>query len=180
VSRTGAAPSLAAQRTLLDEDRLGTICHKGLAWLLTHELPLDEPHAVFAADAMLGRDVAVVYRASLRAWVAGATVRYERHFRRSDAWRFLGAEVIVDEVALDMLWVNFDGRVEADELKTGLEPAGSLASSLAQAIGQARAAAAIIGSQFQAVRLVVLNDPQLSAVIAPDGSTQPLFTRRAP
>ena len=166
---------LAAQRALLYEDRLGTICHRAIAWLLTNDLPLTERAAVKATDAVLARRVAPVYRASIRSWVAGAVVRYDTHFRRSSAWRFLGAEAITGDVALDLIWVDSRGHLEADELKTGLSPAGRSAQSFAQATAQASEAAAVFGARFQAVRLIVLTKPELSLVVRPDGSSRPLF-----
>lgn len=166
---------LEAQRALLYEDRLGTICHGVFARLLTYDLPLTERAAVRATDAVLGRHVAPVYRASIRSWVAGAVVRYDTQFRRSASWRFLGAEAITGDVALDLMWVNSRGELEADELKTGLSPAGRLTRSLAQASGQAAEAAAVFGARFKAVRLIVLTKPELSVVVKPDGSSRPLF-----
>ena len=169
------ALSLAAQRAMLHEDQLGTVSHRAIAWLLSHDLPLNDVQAVRATDEIIGPDVAPIYRASVRAWVSGVVGRYERYFRRDGAWSFLGAEAILGDVALDLLWVNTSGCLEADELKTGTSPAGRIADSVAQARHQAKAAFASLGSTFRAVRLIVVTNPPLSAVVHPDGSTRPLF-----
>ncbi len=171
--------SLGGQRALLREDRVGTLCHRALAWLLAHDLPLDEPHAVAATNAVLPQ-VAPVYQLSMRAWISSSIARYRHRFERESRWRFVGAELIVGDVALDLLWIDASGRIEADELKTGPQPAGSINRSIAQATAQARIGSAALGRRFDAVRLVVLNDPALSVWVRPDGSSRPVFETSGP
>jgi hypothetical protein len=65
---------------------------------------------------MLPAGLAPVHRQALLPFVVPMAASYLRHFKRP-GWRFLGSEVIVGDVALDLLWQR-GSRLEADEVKS--------------------------------------------------------------
>lgn len=84
-------------------------------------------------------------------------------------WSVVGSEVVVGEVALDLLWEKA-GALEADEVKTGSRAAaGYLNEAKAQAQGQAEVARQYLGEAFRGVRLVLLKAPSTSLTVSPKG-----------
>jgi hypothetical protein len=68
----------------------------------------------------------------------------------------LGSEVILGDVALDLLWQH-GSRLEADEVKSSASaPTLWRATAEAQAAAQARAARQHFGSAFAGVRIAAL------------------------
>jgi hypothetical protein len=132
----------------------GTLCHRVIAELCARGTT--DPRSIeTVAAAMLPVGLAPVHRQALMTFVVPMAASYVRHFRRS-GWRFLGSEVIVGDVALDLLWQR-GNRLEADEVKSSAStPTLWRAGAEAQAAAQARAARRHFGSGFSGVRIVGL------------------------
>jgi len=135
----------------------GTLCHRLIAELCAREVT--DPHAIEShARALLPDGLAVVHRRALLSFIVPMAASYLAHFSRA-GWRFEGSEVIVGDVALDLLWRR-DGRLQADEVKSSASTAASWQAQAAlQAKGQARAARAHYGQAFEGVRVVALAVP---------------------
>lgn len=116
------------------------------------------------ARKMAAGRLPAVYRQSARQRVATAAATYFREFARP-GWRFEGAEVIVGDLALDLLWSK-SGHLEADEIKSGLAaPQDWRHAVRQQAAAQADAARAVYGSAFRGVRAVLLAAPRESFLV---------------
>jgi hypothetical protein len=145
-----------AGRARLRSDSVGALTHEAIAVALTSGD--DVRDAAGAARAVVPSHIAPVYRLALLHRVTTATAVYLRDLPRDPAeWKLLGSEMIVDGVCLDLLFADSRGRIEADEIKTGLlGPAAQLPWVLAQVDAQLQAGQNIFGSAFVAVRLVDL------------------------
>ncbi len=132
----------------------GALCHRLIAEICAREIT--EPRSIETlAAAMLPARLAPVHRQALLAFVVPMAASYLRHFRRP-GWRFLGSEVIVGDVALDLLWQR-GSRLEADEVKSSASaPTLWRAAAEAQAAAQARAARRHFGGAFAGVRIAAL------------------------
>ncbi len=132
----------------------GALCHRLIAEICAREIT--EPHSIETlAGAMLPARLAPVHRQALLAFVVPMAASYLRHFRRP-GWRFLGSEMIVGDVALDLLWQR-ESRLEADEVKSSASaPTLWRAAAEAQAAAQAHAARRHFGGAFAGVRIVAL------------------------
>lgn len=97
----------------------------------------------------------IVMNRSRLAYVETAAAAYF-HWFSPHGWNFIGAEVIRHGVAFDLVWER-DGRVLADELKSGLGSLGPGDQELrAQLESQAEAGFAEWGESFAGVRAVLL------------------------
>lgn len=109
-----------------------------------------------------------VYRQSMNQRVVTASAAYFRLFPRR-GWEFVGSEINVGEVRLDLLWRRGDV-FQADELKSGsvaIEAGSGVV--LDQAKAQFRAGRNEFGSAFEAVRVVLLMHPNKSYYLKEDG-----------
>jgi hypothetical protein len=132
----------------------GTFCHQLIAELCKRQIT-GSPAIEAAALALAPARLAAVHRQALLSFVVPMAASYVRHFARP-GWRFLGAEVIVGDVALDLLWQR-RGRLEADEVKSSAsEPTAWRPAAEAQALAQAHAGREHYGSSFAGVRIVAL------------------------
>ena len=95
--------------------------------------------------------------------MATSVAKYFSHFRRSPDWIFLGAEVNVGDVRMDLLWVDREGRIEADEVKPGIGAVfGKERELRAQLSSQVEAGNELFGNDFRGVRAVLLARPDQS------------------
>jgi hypothetical protein len=132
----------------------GALCHRLIAELCAHEITMTGSIEPFAA-AVLPAELAPVHRQALLAFVVPMAASYLRHFSRP-GWQFLGSEVIVGEVALDLLWQR-GSRLEADEVKSSASaPTLGRAAAEVQAATQARCGRRHFGDAFAGVRITVL------------------------
>lgn len=134
---------------------MGTLIHSVLANLLRKSDAITPASIRAETDAHLPSDLATVYRQSLRQRAVGAVLTYEREFR-VDGWRFAGAETIVQDSALDLVWVTSAGLVYADEIKTGLNARLFLDQLTSQCAGQYAAGIQVFGPRFSGVRAILL------------------------
>jgi hypothetical protein len=138
----------------------GSLCHRLIAELC--ERGVTDPHEIEpVARTVLPPRLAVAHRQALLSFLVGMAGSYLSHFARP-GWRFLGSEVIVGDVALDLLWQRGE-RLKADEVKScASQREGWLAAAEAQARAQVREARTHFGSQFAGVRVVALAFPNAS------------------
>ncbi len=132
----------------------GALCHQLIAELCAREIT--EPHAIEPhARALLPQRLAAVHQQALLSFLVPMAGSYLTRFARP-GWRFAGSEVIVGEVALDLLWERA-GRLQADEVKSCASTTLAWRERAAtQAHAQARAARAHYGQAFEGVRVVAL------------------------
>ena len=138
----------------------GSLCHQLIAELC--DRAITDPHEIEPlARSVLPPRLAVVRRQALLSFLVPMAGSYLRHFARPD-WRFMGSEIIVGSVALDLLWQRGE-RLEADEVKSCASGAeGWLPAAEAQAREQALACRVHFGSRFAGVRVVALAIPSTS------------------
>lgn len=137
------------------DDRVGTLVHQVLASLLSRRAPITVAAVREEVDVRLPVRLASVYRQSLRQRVVGAAMIYETEFRES-TWRFAGAEMIIGDSALDLVWFAPGGYVYADEIKSGISASALLDQITAQCRAQFDAGSEIFGRRFVGVRAVLL------------------------
>ena len=132
----------------------GRLCHLLISELCAKRA--SDPHAVeTVARGLLPPTLSPVHRQALLSFIVPMGASYLRHYARP-GWRFLGSEVIVGDVALDLLWQR-GSRLEADEVKSSAaQPAEWMPAAEAQARAQVQAARAHYGSAFAGVRVVAL------------------------
>jgi hypothetical protein len=132
----------------------GALCHTLIAEICAREIT--DPHSIEAlAATVLPAGLAPVHRQALLTFLVPMAGSYLRHFSRP-GWRFLGSEVIVGDVALDLLWQH-GSRLEADEVKSSAStPTLWRAAAQAQAAAQAGAGRRHFGEAFAGVRIAVL------------------------
>lgn len=106
-------------------------------------------------DRQLPVDLPTVYRQSLRQQVGVAVQRYSNGFIRP-GWRFLAAEAVHGDAAMDLLWISPSELLTADELKTGAQAELFTASIAEQATTQFVACRDAYGESFDSVRVVLL------------------------
>ncbi|HEV3321088.1 MAG TPA: hypothetical protein VG147_02725 [Solirubrobacteraceae bacterium] len=132
----------------------GTLCHRLIAEICVCEIT-DTRSIEALAAAMLPAGLAPVYRQALLTFLVPMAGSYLRHFSRP-GWRFLGSEVIVGPIALDLLWQH-GSRLEADEVKSSAStPTLWRDAAQAQAAAQARAGRRHFGEAFAGVRIAAL------------------------
>lgn len=112
------------------------------------------------AGALISERLAPVYRQSLKQRVVTAATRYFTRFGPV-GWTFVGSEVVVGEVALDLVWTR-GGLVMADELKTGAVSLFGEDELKLQIEAQLAAARSRWGEAFHGVRSIRLLEPELS------------------
>lgn len=146
---------VASERARLRSESVGALVHDAVRVALGGGGRGDPGEA---ARMVVSRGVAPVYRLALLHRVTTATGAYLGALRRDPAsWSIMGAEVLVGEARLDLLFVDPGGRIEADEIKTGLlGPAAELPWVRAQVEAQVGLGRATFGRRFGGVRLVDL------------------------
>lgn len=137
------------------DDRVGTLVHEVLAALLCRQQSLTLTAIREEVDARLPVRLATVYRQSLRQRVIGAVTIYEAEFREP-TWQFAGAEMIVGDSALDLVWISPAGHVYADEIKSGISASARMNQLSAQCRGQFASGSEIFGARFVGVRAILL------------------------
>jgi len=147
----------------LRPDQVGTTTHELIAELFVSEIDLDDPIAI--NDHMRKRvlSYSISHTQSRRLRVGTSVAKYFSRFRRSTDWTFLGAEVHVGDVRLDLLWIGKDGQIQADEVKTGIGAVfGKERTLRPQLEAQVAAGVQVFGGKFHGVRAVLLSRPEES------------------
>lgn len=150
--------SREAGRAMLRDERIGALAHECLSSILRTGRQISESAVANELAARLPARLAPIYRQSVRQRVTAALASYEQNFRRRD-WRFVTDEAIVEDVALDLLWVRPDGLLVADEIKTGLNAALHWGAHERQCLAQLSAGRVKFGARFAGVRLLLLAEP---------------------
>jgi hypothetical protein len=139
-----------------------------LAGLLRRDIEIAPFSIRQEVDAHLPDRLAPVYRQSLRQRVTGAALTYEEHYRVPN-WRFGGAEMILGDSALDLVWITPTGSVYADELKTGLNARLHVDELAAQCEAQYIAGVETFGRRFKGVRGILLTERRCAVFPADKG-----------
>ncbi len=141
-------------------DVRGSLCHRLIAELCARDIT--DPSAIEGfARGLLPPHLAAVHRQALLSFLVPMAASYLRHFARP-GWTLLGSEVIVNGVALDLLWQRAE-RLEADEVKSSAsQPQAFMPAAQEQALAQAHAARDHFGPEFAGVRIVALAMPPAS------------------
>lgn len=147
------------------DDRVGTLVHEVLASLLSRQAPVTVSSVRNEVDARLPVRLASVYRQAIRQRVVGASMIYETEFRET-TWQFAGAEMIIGDSALDLVWVAPGGFVYADEIKSGLAAVARLDQITAQCRAQFAAGTTIFGRRFAGVRAILLTERRIGSLTA--------------
>jgi hypothetical protein len=164
-SETNADQVLRRRRTRagrfqLTPDQVGVTVHQIIGELLVSDIDLQDPRAIHGYVLKRVRSFSISHTQSRRQRVSTSVASYFARFRRDDDWQFLGAEVNVDDVRLDLLWIHRDGRIQADEVKTGVGAVFAKERSLRiQIESQVRAGRTVFGTTFEGVRAVLLSRP---------------------
>lgn len=148
---------------------LGVVTHELIAWVAASAGGTATPDQFGeAASRFEFGSFSTPVRQVRKARATTLAARYFRRFGRP-GWTFIGSEIVVGDVALDLLWEK-QGAFEADEIKSGFE-AGDVMDeeSRTQAQEQAVAGRTKFGSPFLGVRLVLLTSPASSSFVSPDG-----------
>jgi hypothetical protein len=133
---------------------IGTLLHRAVQWVV-----LDARQASVAvlgrraAAHVLPARLAVIHRLMVEQRVAQGTTVWLEEFDPRPDWRPLAVEINVGEVRIDLLWIAPDGRIRADELKSG----GITARDRRQASAIDAAGVAAFGSAWAGVRLIGLS-----------------------
>ena len=147
----------------LRPDQVGVTVHEILAELFVSEINLFDPLAVHQHVKKRVLSYSISHTQSRRLLVATSVAKYFSHFRRTPEWTFLGAEVNIGDVRMDLLWVDTEGRIEADEVKTGIGAVFGRERELrAQLTSQVKAGSDLFGNDFCGVRAVLLARPDQS------------------
>lgn len=144
-------------RSLQLDDRVGSLIHVVLASLLRSSEAISVESARKTTDAQLPEGLAPVYRQALRQRVIASCLIYDSDFRRVD-WRYAGAEQILEDSALDLVWIDSSGAVYADEVKAGLATSLHIYQLTAQCRAQYAAGVSVFGRRFAGVRAVLLGE----------------------
>lgn len=150
-------------------DQIGTLTHDLIAEIASEKGGGAGPNEVL--DVALKFDFGSYSRPTTMARKQRAITLSGVFFSRfgRPGWSFVGSEVIVGDVALDLLWER-EGALEADEIKTGSSAAAEYRDeAAAQARSQAEAASECLGPAFRGVRLVLLKAPSSCLHVDPTG-----------
>lgn len=162
----------------LDEERArptaqGTIAHVAIAKLAAHtrKPSLDQVQAL--VDEALSKFAAIEARAH-RQNIRGVVHRYFTRCLPPAQFILGGANFDLGVGRPDLIWFDVDGRVLADEVKTG-SPRSLLLPTTADQVERYRLACCEVwGDRFLGIRLLCPPDPAASLFIHPSGLRTPL------
>jgi hypothetical protein len=169
-----AAPTHGPRRRV-DDRQVGREAHQLIQRLLDEDNRSPSNQEILAAAAAVGKGLPPTTRAHLRARCAVAAAGYFDRFVLDQPWQVEGAEICLGASRLDLLWRHPDGRLLADELKTGrlLQPLWQR-DALEQAARHASGGERRWGAQFLGVRLLWTQAPERSLLVRANGHTQTL------
>jgi hypothetical protein len=110
--------------------------------------------------------LAPTYRRMVSVRIVSAAAVYFSVFDPRPELRALGVEVFVADVRIDVLWITRDGRIVADEVKTGARVAAADPAVREQVRTQLDALRGTFGRQSAGVRLIDLTHPAQSVHVA--------------
>jgi hypothetical protein len=158
-------PALASDDPLAVASSVGTATHLLIGRLAArYGIATDEEILRAGRKWLVAPRLAIPNRQALRAQVLSLAGVYFRGFARP-GWRLIATEVVIDDVALDLVWQRA-GRIEVDELKTGRLRSVDYDPLQLQVASQLSAAMGEWGTSFAGVRAVVLTRPSTSFFVA--------------
>lgn len=156
-----SSPSvLAASRRLADASVVGTATHQ-LIGLLALRHPAATPAVCelkSTARVLLCGGRSPSARQAMRVAVISLAGVYLQRFWPRGA-RLVACELVVGDSAVDLLWLQGDGTLFADDLKTGIAACGLHEPTVVQAHAQAADGAVLLGESFIGVRVALLRHP---------------------
>ena len=148
---------------------IGTAVHLLVQLLAELDVGPPEPKAVIErARLHVGRGRSPSARQAKRVAVSTLANVYVQSFWPLGG-RLVASELVAEDTAIDLLWLLRDGTLRADELKTGMVAGPLHEGTVGQARAQAANAGALLGTSFIGVRVVVLQRPDDSFLVRPDG-----------
>lgn len=161
----------------IDGRQVGLAVHLVIAELMREgrRQPTLQELLIVAAGSALMRKRVGSYRQAARQRLLTATSVYLRYFVPGPEWRFVGSEVAVPGARLDLVFEAVDGRVMADEIKTGRLSATEQAGFEEQIQRQLRGGGELYGTDFAGVRGLLLWAPSRSFIAHADGQRELLL-----
>ena len=150
----------AASRRLADASVVSTATHQ-LIGLLALRHPAAAPAVCelkSTARALLCGGRSPSARQAMRVAVISLAGVYLQRFWPRGA-RLVACELVVGDSAVDLLWLQGDGTLFADELKTGIAACELHEPTVVQAHAQAADGAVLLGESFIGVRVALLRRP---------------------
>jgi hypothetical protein len=145
---------IARGRGQLLPDRVGMLLHELLAEHLSSRPRSRWQDSLRDSVRDALPSLSLAHALALETRLVSLAARYLDRYLPARSSEFLGAEVFVEDVRLDLLWLE-SGRLFADELKTGSAPM-SRAMAIRQSHAQLMAGRAAFGNAFAGVRVVLL------------------------
>jgi hypothetical protein len=166
-----------AARRLADASTVGTATHQLIGLLaLRHPADLPARHQLtVTARGLLSHGRSPSARQAMRVAVISLAGVYLQRFWPRGA-RLIACELVIGDSAIDLLWLQRDGAMFVDELKTGIAASELHAPTVAQARTQADECARLLGESFLGVRVALLRRPVDSFFVP----AQPATARRRP
>jgi hypothetical protein len=133
--------------------------HAAIAVALARDPAACRVDAGAAAQEVVSRDLAQVYRTSLLHRVTTATAVYLRELNRGvTEWALMASDVRAGDVHLDLLFAHrLTGQIQSDQIATGLlGPPAGLPWVMQRVEAQLAVGRATFGDRFEGVRLVDL------------------------
>lgn len=155
----------------IDGRQAGELVHEIVGEMLAEGIREPSPEQVFGRVARHpATRRAAVYRQAARLRLATAVSLYCRFFMPDASWSFEGAEVAGRSCRFDLVWSLPDGRIVADEIKSGLVDGRRAWAELEDQVERLRKAGlAKFGARFVGVRVVLLSAPTFSYLARADG-----------
>lgn len=161
------SPAVTAGRARLRPDSVGALVHAAIAVALAQDPEARGPAAKPAAQEVVARNLARVYRISLLHRVTSATAVYLCDLSRDTTdWALMASEVRVGDVRIDLLFAHRrTGQIQSDEIATGLlGPPSGLPWVMQRVQAQLALGRATFGDRFGGVRLVDLPRRQATLI----------------
>ncbi len=118
---------------------------------------------------------AVVYRQAAKQTLATTLAIYFRYFAYPTSWRLVGCELPAGRCRFDLVFERPDGKLVADELKTGrVEHAAARDALEAQLRRELTGGQQRWGDRFAGVRVILLGAPRRSFFAHCDGPREAL------
>ena len=154
-----------------EQDALvGSLTHEAIGRVLglpTPSEPADFPVLVLAEARSLIKDKVELssHRSRILMRVATFTNVYINRYRPGSGWEFLGAELPLDSGRIDLAWMNDEGFVFFDELKTTRHGSRMSPADKKQVEGYTNSGFNQLGEMFLGVRFLPLMYPASAKLV---------------
>jgi hypothetical protein len=152
---------------------VGALAHEGIARLLARGID-PTPHQVRQLVGELASQFPRMEGRAHRQKLTASISSYFWHLLPPKEFIFHGAEVDLGTGRPDLLWVDFQGAVLLDEVKTGNHRALETSDTYDQVEKYREIAVSAWGQQFLGIRLLSTSAPRKSLYVTADGARMPL------